>query len=101
MTACLEHKQNITAGYFYGRDALAFSAEAHGHITNQSFADMEAALQAAMRDALSQETASTILLSPAAASFDQFTSFEARGDSFMSLVSDMITSYEREVSYAG
>ena len=101
LSACLEHKQNITAGYFYGRDALAFSAEAHGHITNQSFADMEAALQAAMRDALSQETASTILLSPAAASFDQFTSFEARGDSFMSLVSDMITSYEREVSYAG
>ncbi|MGH2858360.1 MAG: UDP-N-acetylmuramoyl-L-alanine--D-glutamate ligase, partial [Solirubrobacteraceae bacterium] len=45
--------------------------------------DLEAAVQAAARAAASGET---VLLSPACASYDQYSDFEARGDHFRTLV---------------
>jgi UDP-N-acetylmuramoylalanine--D-glutamate ligase len=44
---------------------------------------LEAAVKAASADA---QPGDTVLLSPACASFDQFTDFEARGDAFRAAV---------------
>jgi UDP-N-acetylmuramoylalanine--D-glutamate ligase len=40
----------------------------------------------------------TILLSPAAASFDQFDNFEARGDAFSAIACALADNAERQVS---
>lgn len=54
-----------------------------GRISVEVVSDMEAAVVAAARSA---EAGSTILLSPACSSFDQYANFEARGDDFRRLV---------------
>lgn len=52
---------------------------------------LEAATHSAFADATSDKgDAATILLSPAAASFDQFNSFEHRGDAFRALATSII-----------
>ena len=49
--------------------------------------DLETALQAARAAAIADgRPGAVVLLSPAAASFDQFASFEARGERFRDLV---------------
>lgn len=53
------------------------------HVPCRRCADLGSALKSAWRDAQPGET---ILLSPACASFDQFTSFEHRGNCFQELV---------------
>ena len=105
LEACLPYADRIITAYFYGQDAARFVQESTGKIQNQSFETMQDALKAAYQDAQNQHKSGTILLSPAAASFDQFSSFEARGDSFMELVSSLAalqpaTSDVKEVSHA-
>ena len=106
LQACLAYKQHIIAAYFYGQDADRFASEATGHFPNRAFTSMDEALNAAVADAESDATTGTILLSPAAASFDQFSSFEERGNSFMQKVaqlttlSQQATSNKTEVSHA-
>ena len=51
--------------------------------------DLEKATRAAFDDASAAIDGGTILLAPAAASFDQFTSFGARGDAFAALAQNL------------
>jgi UDP-N-acetylmuramoylalanine--D-glutamate ligase len=65
-----------------GRDATGFALQL-GTVDTEVCGTMEQAVARACADAQAGET---VLLAPAAASFDQYDSFEKRGDHFAQLV---------------
>ena len=69
--------------YLIGSCAEVFSRAWAGAVDCEVCGTMDRAVGSAMRDA---EEGDTLLLSPGAASFDQFTSFGERGDVFAGLV---------------
>ena len=81
----------IAKAYLIGEAQDQFAAELDGEVEYERCGDIAAALERASRDAFAagQET-SVVLLSPAAASFDQFTSFEARGEAFSDQVKALL-----------
>jgi UDP-N-acetylmuramoylalanine--D-glutamate ligase len=71
--------------YLIGEAAPAFIlqlAQMAPDLAVEDCGDLTSALNAAHRDAQSNVEPSVVLLSPACASFDQFPSYEARGDAF-------------------
>lgn len=80
----------IAKALLIGRDARAFAATlaAHG-VPHEIAGTLETALPAAAAAAFAG-AAPVVLLSPAAASFDQFTGFDARGDRFRDLARTLI-----------
>jgi UDP-N-acetylmuramoylalanine--D-glutamate ligase len=69
--------------YLIGRCAEVFFDAWSNAVNCEVCGEMERAVESAMRDAVSGDT---VLLSPGTASFDQFQSFEQRGDVFAELV---------------
>ena len=69
---------NVIKAYVIGREAAQFAMQLDG-IETQVCTTMAAAVEAAMAEAQPDET---VLLAPAAASFDQYDSFERRGEDF-------------------
>lgn len=89
----LQHSQTIKRVYFFGKARERFSATfSKTKIPQQSFGHLEDAVHAAFMDAKmdchSDESRerTTILFSPACASFDQYKNFEERGKDFISIV---------------
>ena len=76
------HFDRIARAYLIGEAAGAFS-ETLGTTPHTVCGDLESATIQALDDA---EEGDVVLLSPACASFDQFDSFEARGDAFRAIV---------------
>jgi UDP-N-acetylmuramoylalanine--D-glutamate ligase len=72
----------IAKAYLIGDAASEFAATL-GSVPHEISVTIDTAVQNAMIEAKAGET---VLLAPACASFDQFESFEARGDSFERLV---------------
>ena len=98
LSACTPYFSHIHHAYFYGECADAFYEQAKSHIACTACETMD--------DAFSQAIASlpdkaVILLSPAAASFDQFANFSARGSHFMRLANDYLAGKTKEVSHVG
>lgn len=80
---CLpEHLGGVCKAYVIGREAQAFALKL-GALDSEICTDMETAIRSAHRDA---EAGDTVLLAPAAASFDQYDSFERRGEDFIARV---------------
>ena len=79
----------VTHAYLIGSSAPSFAAELDGKLDISLSGDLESATTSAFADASAARTRdgrdATILLSPAAASFDQFASFVARGEAFTAL----------------
>jgi UDP-N-acetylmuramoylalanine--D-glutamate ligase len=85
-----EFYPKIRKAYFIGDAAEAFAAKVGGALPHRISRTLEAAVQDATRDAAASSDAEPIvLLSPACASFDQFTSFYARGDAFRAIVAGL------------
>ena len=78
----LPHLGGVSKAYVIGREAGDFARQLVG-IETQVCTTMAAAVAAAAADA---QTGDVVLLAPACASFDQYDSFEKRGDDFMAQV---------------
>ena len=72
---------SVRKAYVIGREAAQFALQLD--MDSQVCSTMEAAVAAAMNEA---EPGDVVLLAPAAASFDQYDSFEARGADFSAQV---------------
>ncbi|QYX58208.1 UDP-N-acetylmuramoyl-L-alanine--D-glutamate ligase [Roseovarius sp. SCSIO 43702] len=70
--------RNVTKAYVIGREAQNFALGLDG-VEAEICTTMEVAVARALEEA---EAGETVLLAPAAASFDQYDNFEQRGDDF-------------------
>jgi UDP-N-acetylmuramoylalanine--D-glutamate ligase len=71
--------------YVIGREAAAFAMKLKG-LNVEVCGDMATAVAKAGAEA---EAGDTVLLAPAAASFDQYDNFERRGDDFAACVAEL------------
>ena len=97
LAQCLDHLSHVKSAYFYGESAAQFSQETAQHIKSSTHQTLDDAFDTAMDECPDR---AVILLSPAAASFDQYPNFGARGDHFEALVHDYIASQKQERSHA-
>ena len=77
-----DHLAGIRKAYLIG-EAAEFFAQELTETSHEICETMDRAVAAAVRDAAAGDT---ILLAPAAASFDQYANFEARGDDFVARI---------------
>ncbi len=77
----------VAKAYLIGESAEAFAATLGAEVPLEQSRTLETAIESAARDAASSAGSEpVVLLSPACASYDQFKSFEQRGDAFRRLV---------------
>jgi UDP-N-acetylmuramoylalanine--D-glutamate ligase len=76
----------VAKAYLIGEAAPAFAKTLEGKAPVVEAGTMETAVSQAYADAAKSGQDAVVLLSPAAASFDQFTDFEARGEAFRDAV---------------
>ena len=76
----------VERAYLVGEAAPAFAGTLKGKADFVDCGTIEAAVARAHADAEATGQDAVVLLSPACASFDQFTDFEARGDAFRAAV---------------
>lgn len=82
----------IAHALLIGQDACAFAETLSSHGVSHAIAGtLDRAVPLALKAARTKN-ASVVLLSPAAASFDQFSGFDARGDRFRALVGELARS---------
>ena len=98
MSACLPHLKNVCHGYFYGECKEDFAEAVKSRINVSQHNTLAQAVQAAAKAAGQHPgDEQVILLAPAAASFDQFSSFEDRGEAFCRLASEQIAKFQATV----
>jgi UDP-N-acetylmuramoylalanine--D-glutamate ligase len=76
----------VKKAYVIGREAAGFAMQLKG-IEAEVCTDMSIAVAKAVAEA---ESGDTVLLAPAAASFDQYNSFEKRGEDFATCVAEAL-----------
>jgi UDP-N-acetylmuramoylalanine--D-glutamate ligase len=85
LDAVIPHIRNVAKAYLIGTSAAAFAEKLRGWCHTDIYDNLYEAIHAAFDDAKENVNGGTILLAPAAASFDQFDNFGARGDEFCRL----------------
>ncbi len=81
---------NVRHALLIGESSEAFAAALDGKVSTQSCGDLVSAVAKAYALAAAERrSAPVVLLSPAAASFDQFANFEARGEAFKAAVKQL------------
>ncbi|MFZ1662942.1 MAG: UDP-N-acetylmuramoyl-L-alanine--D-glutamate ligase, partial [Paracoccaceae bacterium] len=86
ISGLVPHLGSVVKAYLIGHSARDFALEL-GDVPHEICETMERAVERAAAEALSGET---VLLAPAAASFDQYPNFEKRGDDFAARVKALI-----------
>ena len=76
----------IAKAYLIGEGAADFAQTLKGKAPVVEVGTMDAAVASAYADAAATNQDAIVLLSPAAASFDQFADFEARGEAFRAAI---------------
>ena len=84
----------VARAYLIGEASDEFAAVLDGKAPHVACGDIESAVRAAFADASAARSEggggeAIVLLSPACASFDQFSDFEARGEAFRAAVNDL------------
>ena len=85
----LAHVSSVKKAYLIGASAAEFADSLAGHCPAIICHDLDNATRTAFSDASAADAGGTILLAPAAASFDQFVSFSARGEAFSKLAQNL------------
>ena len=85
LDAVMPHIGNVKKAYLIGNSATVFAKKLRGRCRAGIYDNLHDATRAAFDDAKDNVSGGTILLAPAAASFDQFDNFGARGDAFCQL----------------
>ncbi|WP_294198727.1 UDP-N-acetylmuramoyl-L-alanine--D-glutamate ligase [uncultured Sphingomonas sp.] len=86
LDACVPHLGNVVRAYTIGEGGPRFAAVLRGQVPVAEVETLERAVKLAAQEA---ERGDVVLLSPAAASFDQFRDFEARGLAFRAAVEEL------------
>jgi UDP-N-acetylmuramoylalanine--D-glutamate ligase len=82
-----EYFPRVTRAYLVGESEDAFADQLEGHVEFVRCGTLEIAAAAAARDAAAfKGDEPVVLLAPACASFDQYPSFEARGEHFRDII---------------
>jgi UDP-N-acetylmuramoylalanine--D-glutamate ligase len=88
----------VVHAYLIGEAEAAFARELEGRVPVTRCGDLDTALAAARERALAEgRPGAVVLLSPAAASFDQYEDFEARGAAFRDLVATLPGSRDEDL----
>ena len=80
----------VAKAYLIGEAAEPFSWTLAGKAEVAMSGTLERAVQQAYADAAASDEEAIVLLSPACASFDQFSDFEARGEAFRAAVNGLV-----------
>ena len=80
----------IRHAYLIGEAAPDFARRLEGEVASSQSGTLDVAVRAAARDAAALDAGeAVVLLSPACASFDQYPSFDKRGDAFRHAVAEL------------
>ena len=90
--AAAQALDHVTSAYLIGESTPIFTSALEGRCPATTHGDLRAATTAAFADAWAGGIAATVLLAPAAASFDQFDSFAVRGDIFTGIARQLAAS---------
>ncbi len=87
ITSLKPYFDKIEKAYLIGEATEEFAATLNGHVAFERCGVLREALARAAADAAASSASEpVVLLSPACASYDQYTNFEVRGDEFRALV---------------
>lgn len=88
--AIVKSLSNVRKAYLFGESGSLFKDQIDKRVKSGVFRTLEDAIGHAYNDALNSDVSNpVVLLSPAAASFDQYQNFEARGEAFRQMVEQL------------
>jgi len=86
LDACAPHFGNVRAAYTIGEAGPMFAKLLRGHM---AVCECNTLANAVAKAAAAAQPGEVVMLSPACASFDQFSDFEARGAAFRAAVGEV------------
>ncbi|MFS2318376.1 UDP-N-acetylmuramoyl-L-alanine--D-glutamate ligase [Maricaulis sp. D1M11] len=96
LESTLDHLDGVQQAFLFGEAGPSFATALIGRVEADISATLDEALDKAIAAARADGEGGVVLLSPAAASFDQYSSFEARGDAFRTAVHNRLAAWQGE-----